>query len=165
MVCLSITPATCRPSAVSWIEAIARLRYCLVIAHHLRKNPGGNRLGERRIIISQQLGREHLEGGKLIITDVVLFILGKAVNEECPRSCPKQDDRAKPARLAPARTRYSLLEHIPAKFSTNQPSFNIGNRFAQGRIRTPCFSGEPRKRLVFEYSHMPSSLAPRASHG
>src|SRR5712692_4268459 len=30
---LSMTPAAWRPSAVSWIEAIRRLRYCLLIAH------------------------------------------------------------------------------------------------------------------------------------
>jgi hypothetical protein len=35
MVCLSITPAARRPSAVSWIDANAWLRYCPVIALHL----------------------------------------------------------------------------------------------------------------------------------
>src|SRR5271166_4082261 len=163
MVCLSITPATCRPSAVSWIEAIARLRYCLVIAHHLHKNPGGNRFGERRIVVSQQLRREHLEGGKLVVADVVLIALGKAVDEKGPRPCPKQDDRAKSARFAPARGSDALLDHAAAKVGVDQPPAGIGNRFAQGCIRKPRFSDEPRKSLVFEYPHMPPFGSLRAS--
>jgi hypothetical protein len=45
---LSITPAACRPSAVSWIDAIRGLRYCFLVTGHLqqhsRRNHSRNRL-------------------------------------------------------------------------------------------------------------------------
>src|SRR5271165_4361427 len=84
IVCLSMTPAACSPSAVSWIEAITGLRYCFVIARHLCQSSVRYRFDQGLIVISHHLGRQQLERGQFVVADFVLFVLGKAVNENSP---------------------------------------------------------------------------------
>src|SRR5664279_1970416 len=48
---LSITPAAWRPSAVSWIDAITGLRYCFLIAYHLRQRSRCNHPSDGFVII------------------------------------------------------------------------------------------------------------------
>src|SRR5271165_7272466 len=77
-----MTPAACRSVAVSWIEAITSLRYCLVIASNLLQRAGLQSGGNLRVAVIQQLRREHSEGRKFVVPNVALITLGKAVNEE-----------------------------------------------------------------------------------
>jgi hypothetical protein len=67
---------------VSWIEAIASLRYCLAIVFNLREL---SVLDERAELLVRQLKdvlRRLLECGDFLVADVGLLALGEPVDEE-----------------------------------------------------------------------------------
>src|SRR6476620_8268300 len=103
-----MTPAACRPSAVSWIDAIKALRYCFFIALHLQQHSRGNSSCEHLVIVAQELGGEFFQCDQFVLLDVVLFALGKTVNEDRACARPEHDQRSEPAGLALARTRDPL---------------------------------------------------------
>src|ERR1017187_2563969 len=157
---LSITPAAWRPSAVSWIDAIRGLLYCFLIAHHLRKRSKRNYPGDGPVVIAQQIGCELFEGHEFVLADVVLLVLGEAVNEEGPRTRPEHDQRTKPARLSPSRTRDALLDHATSKVGSNQSPFGVQDRFAQRSIADSGLFSKAQERLVLECPHLPPPKLP-----
>jgi hypothetical protein len=82
---------------------------------------------------------------QLIVADIVLFILGKAVNEKRPVLHPEQDDRPETARLPLPLPGDALLYDTTAKIGIDQAPCRRVNRRAQNGVRDPRFSGKPRK--------------------
>ncbi|WP_428995748.1 hypothetical protein [Lamprobacter modestohalophilus] len=67
---------------VSWIAAIASLRYCLAIVLNLRALPVLDQRSELLIRQLKDVPRRLLEGRFFLLADVGLLALGKSVDEE-----------------------------------------------------------------------------------
>src|ERR1039458_8481580 len=122
-----MTPAACRSAAVSWIEAITSLRYCLVIASNLLQCADLQCGGNVRVAVSQQLRGEHSERHKLAVPNVALVTLGKAVNEERTIPGPPQNDRTEPAGVALTGAGNALLDHSAAQVRIDEPALRVRN--------------------------------------
>src|ERR1019366_2466409 len=144
------------PSAVSWIDAIKGLRYCFLIANHLRQSSRRNHARDSPVIIGQQCGCEFLEGDQFVLADVVLFVLGKAVNEEGPCARPEYNQCPKPTRLPLSRARDPLLDYATSQVGGNQSPFGVPDGIAQHGIADACLLRKANERLVLEYPHLPS---------
>jgi hypothetical protein len=90
-----------------------------------------------------------------VFPNVVLFVLRKAMDEERPCARLEYNQRPKPARLSPARTRDPLLDNPASKIGGNQTSFGFPKCFAQHDIIDAGLTCKARERFVLEYSHLP----------
>jgi hypothetical protein len=135
------------------------LRYCLVIACHLYQRSVGHGLAERGIVVLQHCGGGPLECGQLVIADIVLLVLGEAVDEETMRTDTKQNDRSKPTRFAASRPGDALFQDEAAQIGLDQAAHDIVDCHRKHRVGQPGLSGEPGERIRLEYRHTPAPLA------
>jgi hypothetical protein len=90
---------------------------------------------------------------KFVSCDIVLFALGKAVNENRSHASPEYDQRPNSAGLPLARARDALLNHSAAHIGGNQTSFRIPYRRAQGEIRNAGLVSKTGEGLRSEDAH------------
>src|ERR1700728_2164469 len=153
MVCLSIRPVACSPSAVSWIDAITALRYCFVIANYLQQNPCGQRGGERPVVVGQQVCGQSLELRQFIVADIGLLALGETVNKKRPITGTEQDDRSEAARFAAACPGNPLFNDPATQIGIHQAALCIVDRSAEVLVGNSRLFGKSCERLIFENSH------------
>src|SRR5437763_4176275 len=110
-----MTPAACRPSAVSWIDAIRALRYCFFIAFHLHQPSQRHNSCKRLFVVRQQFAGEFLQRDQFGLLDIVVFVLRETVNEDRPRAGPEHNQRSESAGLALAWTRDPLFDDSTAE--------------------------------------------------
>src|SRR6188768_3583408 len=113
---------------VSWIAAIASLRYFLLIGFHLHKIAFLQQFGELLLRQRQDMLRGFLELLLLVRVDVRPLALGESVHEKCLRTAPEQDDGPVAFRSSLPRSGNPLFDDLTAKVGIDLALFGPSHR-------------------------------------